>query len=229
MQKCVKTLNHFYRENAAFYEVDDGWDGFQWVDANDQDNSVVGFIRTDRAGEAVLCMTNFTPVYRPVYRIGLPFDGTLTEVFNTDDVQYAGSGKGNPTPLHAEKEPWNEFAFSVEIAVPPLATVYFRYDKVLPPVKKTASLEAEGTVAPAKPRRTRKAAPKVEEATAEAPKPKRARKAAPKAEEAPAEAPKPKRTRKAAPKAEEAPADTPKPKRARKKAASDDSSGNPAE
>ena len=229
MQKCVKTLNHFYRENAAFYEVDDGWDGFQWVDANDQDNSVVGFIRTDRAGKAVLCMTNFTPVYRPVYRIGLPFDGTLTEVFNTDDVQYAGSGKGNPTPLHAEKEPWNEFAFSVEIAVPPLATVYFRYDKVLPPVKKTASLEAEGTVAPAKPRRTRKAAPKAEKAPAEAPKPKRARKAASKAEETPAEAPKPKRARKAAPKAEEAAADTPKPKRTRKKAVPADSSGNPAE
>ena len=164
-----------------------------------------------------------------MYRIGLPFDGTLTEVFNTDDVQYAGSGKGNPAPLHAEKEPWNEFAFSVEIAVPPLATVYFRYDKILPPAKKPAVLEAEGTVTPSKPRRTRKAAPKADEAPATEPKPKRTRKAAPKSEEASAAEPKPKRTRKAAPKAEEAPATEPKPKRTRRKAAPEDQSGNPAE
>ena len=97
----------------------------------------------------------------------------------------------------------------MEIAVPPLATVYFRYDKILPPVKKPAALEAEGTVTPAKPKRTRKAAPK--------------------AEEAPAAESKPKRTRKAAPKAEEATAAEPKPRRTRKKAAPGDQPGNPAE
>ena len=97
----------------------------------------------------------------------------------------------------------------MEIAVPPLATVYFRYDKILPPAKKPAALEAEGTVPPAKPRRTRKAAPK--------------------AEKAPVTEPKPRRTRKAAPKAEEVSAAEPKPKRTRKKAAPANPSGNPAE
>jgi len=143
MQNCVRTLNHLYLDTPALYQVDDGWDGFQWLCANDQDNSVVVFTRTDRQGKAVVCLTNYTPQYHPVYRIGLPVDGTLTEILNTDDERFGGSGKGNPLPLKAEKEAWNEFAYSVELVVPPLATVYFRYDKVLPPIQASDGKRAE--------------------------------------------------------------------------------------
>ena len=76
LQRCVRRLNHLYRETPALWQVDDGWDGFQWVCANDCDNSVVAFLRTDRAGNALLCVTNFTPSFHPIYKVGLPWGGT---------------------------------------------------------------------------------------------------------------------------------------------------------
>ena len=141
LQKCVRRLNHLYRETPALYQVDDGWDGFQWIAANDRDNSVTAFLRTDREGKAVLCVTNFTPTFHPVYRIGLPVDGTLTEIFNTDRAEYGGSNQYNAWPCRAEKEPWNEFPYATDICVPPLAAVYFRYDKALPPAEKAVAVE----------------------------------------------------------------------------------------
>ncbi len=146
LQKCVRELNFFYKNTPAMYEVDGGWDGFQWSQANDQNNSVVAFIRTDKKGKSVLCVTNFTPQYIPVYRLGLPMGGKITEILNTDSAAYAGSGKGNPKPIKVEEIPQGEFQFSAEIVVPPLATVYFKYDKAKPKAAPAAD----------KPKRTRK-------------------------------------------------------------------------
>ena len=131
LQKCVRRLNHLYRETPALWQVDDGWDGFQWSCANDNDNSVAAFIRTDRAGNALLCVTNFTPVFHPVYKVGLPLGGTLEEIFNTDRKEWDGSNQYNAYVLHAKAEKWNDLPYSCDICVPPLATVYFRYDKLM--------------------------------------------------------------------------------------------------
>ena len=136
LQSCVRQMNHLYREIPALHEVDNSWNGFQWITANDTDNSVVAFVRTDKAGQAVLCVSNFTPVFHPIYRIGLPLGGTLNEIFNTDRKEYGGSNQYNAYELHAEKSEFNGFPYSVEICVPPLSTVYFRYDKLLPPPKR---------------------------------------------------------------------------------------------
>ena len=132
LQHCVKTLNELYLNTPALYQVDGGWDGFQWVQADDKDNSIVGFIRTDKKGEALLCVTNFTPVFHPIYRIGLPMPGKLTEVFNTDRKEFGGSNQYNAWVVEAEEQPLNGLPCSATICVPPLSTVYFRYDKVLP-------------------------------------------------------------------------------------------------
>ena len=136
LQSCVRQMNHLYQEIPALHEVDNSWNGFQWITANDTDNSVVAFIRTDKAGQAVLCVSNFTPVFHPIYRIGLPLGGTLNEIFNTDRKEYGGSNQYNAYELHAEKSEFNGFPYSVDICVPPLSTVYFRYDKLLPPPKR---------------------------------------------------------------------------------------------
>ena len=132
LQSCVRQMNHLYQEIPALHEVDNSWNGFQWITANDTDNSVVAFVRTDKAGQAVLCVSNFTPVFHPIYRIGLPLGGTLNEIFNTDRKEYGGSNQYNAYELHAEKSEFNGFPYSVDICVPPLSTVYFRYDKLLP-------------------------------------------------------------------------------------------------
>ena len=132
LQSCVKRLNHIYRETPALYEVDTSWNGFQWITANDTDNSVVAFLRTDKRGRAILCVTNFTPVFHPIYRIGLPCAGTLREIFNTDRAEYGGSNQYNAYELSAQPGECNGFPFWTEICVPPLSSVYFTYDKILP-------------------------------------------------------------------------------------------------
>lgn len=72
LQSCVKKLNHLYRDIPALHEVDNSWNGFQWINANDSDNSIISFLRTDKSGNAILCVTNFTPVFHPIYRIACP-------------------------------------------------------------------------------------------------------------------------------------------------------------
>lgn len=136
LQQCVKALNHFYQSTSAFYEVDTSWDGFQWITANDADNGVVVFTRSDRDGKCILCSVNFTPVFHPIYRIGLPMGGTLREVFNTDRHEYGGSNQYNAYDLQIQAGNYNGFPFWTEICVPPLSCVYFTYDKSPPAGKK---------------------------------------------------------------------------------------------
>ncbi len=133
MQKCVKHLNAFYKKTSAMWEIEDSWSGFEWLVANDTDNSVVIFTRSNKQGDTIICMTNFTPQFLPQYRIGLPMPGTVTEVFNTDKAEYGGSNQYNALPLEVEKMSWNNRPYSVEVCVPPLSSVYFTYDKIPEP------------------------------------------------------------------------------------------------
>ncbi|HPJ01544.1 MAG TPA: 1,4-alpha-glucan branching protein GlgB [Candidatus Limiplasma sp.] len=142
VQACVKALNHLYRSTKAFYEVEDSWDGFQWITASDTDNSVVAFLRTDAAGKAVLCVANFMPVFHPIYRIGLPLDGTLNEIFNTDRREFGGSDQYNAYEISVHEGDYNSFPYHADICVPPLSCCYFSYEKILP-AQGVLSLEAE--------------------------------------------------------------------------------------
>ncbi len=138
LQQCVRQLNFLYRETPALYEVDNGWDGFQWIVPDDKDNSVVVFLRTDRQGQAVLVAVNFTPCFHPIYRIGLPMAGTLNEIFNTDRQEFGGSNQYNAYELSAQKGEYGGLPYWAEICVPPLSCVYFRYDKIYPTPKPRA-------------------------------------------------------------------------------------------
>ena len=130
VQACVKTLNHFYRSTPALYEVEDSWDGFQWITASDTDNSVIAFLRTDSKGKALLCVANFTPVFHPIYRIGLPMDGSLVEVLNTDRREFGGSDQYNAYEILAKEGTYNSFPYHADICVPPLSCCYYTYQKI---------------------------------------------------------------------------------------------------
>ncbi len=144
LQSCVRRLNHLYREYPALHEVDDSWDGFQWVTANDVDNSVAAFLRTDRRGNALLCVVNFTPVFHPIYRIGLPYAGVLRELMNTDRAEYGGSDQYNAFELNAVAGDFNGFPYWAEICVPPLSCVYFTYDKIPPAFERAPKAPENG-------------------------------------------------------------------------------------
>jgi len=127
LQRWVRDLNTCYRAEPALHAVDFEPAGFEWVDCNDNQRSVVSFLRRGRLpGQVVLFVCNFTPVVREAYKVGVPTGGYWTEILNSDAPLYGGSGKGNlggveAAPAGAHGRPW-----SVSLTLPPLAVVAFR-------------------------------------------------------------------------------------------------------
>lgn len=126
---CVRELNRFYKKTPAFYEIEDSWRGFQWLAANDQNNSITVFMRVDKKGRSIICMTNFTPVFHAQYRFGLPEKGTIEECLNTDLSEFGGSNQFNAYPIEVEEQVFNEHPYSAQVCVPPLSSVYFVYTR----------------------------------------------------------------------------------------------------
>ncbi len=129
VQRCVREMNRFYRRTPALWEQDDGWAGFTWLNADDSERSILSFLRWDSAGNAVMCVTNFTPAFYPNYRIGLPDYGFVKETLSTDALAYGGSGKGQKNAVRARRIACGGFAWSCEVQVPPLATVFYAYTR----------------------------------------------------------------------------------------------------
>ena len=129
VQKCVAALNKMYRDLPALHRVEDSWDGFTWLSVNDRDRSVVAFLRSAGRCDGIACLTNFTPQPYGQYRIGLPYDCELTEIFNSDRAEFAGSNQYNAFTVRAEKIPHEGLPYSCLVCAPPLATVYFKVKK----------------------------------------------------------------------------------------------------
>ena len=219
LQSYVKTLNAFYKEHPAFWQIDYSWEGFQWIVPDDFQQSVVAFLRKDAAGKQILVVCNFNPVLREGYTLGAPVSGTYKEVLNSDDEAFGGSGTVHNKSVRTHKKPLHGFEQSITITLPPMSTLYFEVptkrtrkaaDKAETAGKTTAKKTAAKAEKPAKaekaPKKTTRTTKAKAAAAAEkaekAAKPKKAPAKAKAEAEAPAE--KPKRTRK--PKAEAAPA-----------------------
>ena len=125
MQEWCRALNEFYTGHRALWDVDDSWDGFQWLNVDDADRSSIAFLRTSRNGHRVVCVCNFTPVCYDDFVIGLPKAGVLKEALCSDDTRFGGSGMHNAPEIKAEKEPFNDLPFRAHVKLPPLSTVYF--------------------------------------------------------------------------------------------------------
>lgn len=123
----TRDLNHLYRSQPALYERDFNPEGFRWIDCSDYDNSVYSFLRfaNDRSDYTVT-VCSFTPVPRYNYRIGVPEPGYYQELLNSDAAAYGGGNIGNAGGVHAEPVPWHGFDWSLNLTVPPLATVVFK-------------------------------------------------------------------------------------------------------
>jgi 1,4-alpha-glucan branching enzyme len=130
VQRLVADLNRFYASEAALHEVDFEWTGFEWIDANDGDNSVLTFLRRGRSpDDFVVAILNATPVPRSGYRIGVPEAGTYREVFNSDAGRYGGSNMGNMGEVRTAPIRHMGRPYSVELTLPPLAAIYLKWSK----------------------------------------------------------------------------------------------------
>ncbi len=130
LQRLVRDLNRVYRDTPALYARDCEPEGFRWIVADDRRQSVLAWLRTGGPDDPpVAAVSNFTPIPRSLYRIGLPQAGAWREIMNTDAAIYAGSGTGNLGGVVATETPWQGFPASAEVFLPPLATVYFEFSR----------------------------------------------------------------------------------------------------
>lgn len=127
MHRYVKDLNRFYLENSPLWENDSNWEGFKWICADDNGQSVVSFMRTDKKGNEIIAIFNFCPVTRKKYRIGIP-QGKLVPVFSSCKKIYGGSGerlypsKSVPIPMHG-------MSHSASVTVPALSATFYKLYK----------------------------------------------------------------------------------------------------
>ena len=125
LKRLVQHLNWLYTNEPALYEQDDSYDGFQWIDFRDADQSVVSFQRISKAGSRIVFVVNATPVVREGYRIGVSQQGFYREVLNTDAQTYGGSNQGNYGGVWSEPHGWQGQGNSIVLKLPPLSVVAF--------------------------------------------------------------------------------------------------------
>jgi 1,4-alpha-glucan branching enzyme len=126
LQNYFKSLNTFYKTTPALFEKAFSGEGFEWISYDDYQNSVISYIRKGYKHENdVVVVCNLTPKVHEKYRIGIPSKGKLSEVFNSDAVEFGGSGVSNKKPITIKKQPWNGKDYSAELILPPLGICVF--------------------------------------------------------------------------------------------------------
>lgn len=126
LKQYVKDWNHLYLEQAPLWEIDNSWDGFQWLVHDDHSQCVVAFRRSDEEGEELLAVCNFTPLCRENYRIGVAQKKDYEIVLNSDESKYGGSGMPQADCISAEAQPMHGKAYSLCLDLPPLSCLLLK-------------------------------------------------------------------------------------------------------
>jgi 1,4-alpha-glucan branching enzyme len=126
VHSLIQDLNKLYAKHAALWEADSDASGFQWIEVDNAAENLLSFRRiSPETGKEVICVSNFSPIVRERYRVGLPHKGSYKQLINTDHEKYCGGGFGTVKSIKAQKTPWHGLDYSAEIALPPLGTMWF--------------------------------------------------------------------------------------------------------
>jgi 1,4-alpha-glucan branching enzyme len=126
LRRLVQHLNYLYRNEPALWQLDDSYEGFEWIDFHDAESSIVAYIRKAHDGPNLIFVVNATPVPRHSYRLGAAGEGWYEEILNTDAETYGGSNVGNYGGVHADAIPWQGQSHSISVNLPPLGVVAFK-------------------------------------------------------------------------------------------------------
>lgn len=130
LEKYMAAWNEFYKNNPALYELDFEEDGFEWINQISANENIIVFVRkTPRIEDTLLVVCNFVPVQWDNYKIGVPYPGKYKEVFNSDAVEFGGSGFVNPRVKNAKADECDGREYSLRIRTAPLAISVFRYSE----------------------------------------------------------------------------------------------------
>ena len=132
-------MNAYYLTRPCLWEVDDSWDGFQWLCVDDRHANTVVYLRKDSSGRALLVACNFSGEYRRGYRVGIPFGSTWTLDFTTDAWEFGGGGRGDHNPVKTEHTPSNGYPQSTLLDLPPMTCAIYRCVRRYP-IKKPRAL-----------------------------------------------------------------------------------------
>ena len=128
MQSWVRDLLHLYRRRKAFYEQDNTWEGFEWINADDRDRSIYSFVRHAKGGKQnLLFVISFTPVAREDYRVGVPKRKQYRLILNSDEEKYGGTGKKRPAVYKAEKAECDGRPYSFAYPLPAYGVAIFEF------------------------------------------------------------------------------------------------------
>ena len=128
LQRWVQDLNRTYQQEPSLHQLDHEGAGFSWIDCNDNENSVISFMRRGRErDDFTVFVANFTPVPRPGYRIGVPQHGWYRELLNSDSATYGGSNMGNGGGVMSDSIAAHGYRQSVRLVVPPLGFVILKH------------------------------------------------------------------------------------------------------
>ena len=127
-QDFMQELNQVYLKEKALWELDHEAEGFRWIEADDNEQSVISFIRSSENGsQKLIILLNFTPNPRDNYRIGVPGPGSYELILNSDQKVFGGSNYETAARVKAEAKPFHGFDYSISINLPPLAGIYLKY------------------------------------------------------------------------------------------------------
>lgn len=127
MQDYVKELNRFYIEHPEFWQIEDSWEGFQWISCDDNMQSVIAYRRIARDGKEIIVVCNFCPVERVGYRIGVPKSGAYRECFSSDWQRFGGGGFENLMINTEKRRPLHGHRQSLSLTLPPLSVIYLEH------------------------------------------------------------------------------------------------------
>ena len=138
LQAFFKAVNAFYLEHPELWELDFSWEGFEWIEADDNQANTIAFLRKDKKGNPLVVVCNFSPVDRTGYTIGVPAAGNYTCLFSTDDPAFGGAGRGDQAPVKSQYNPCHGKEQSITLALPPMSAAIYKCTRKFPPRRKKA-------------------------------------------------------------------------------------------
>ncbi|MFA6781966.1 MAG: alpha amylase C-terminal domain-containing protein, partial [Sedimentibacter sp.] len=121
----VKELNEFYLTQSELWEVDYSWNGFKWISNDDFEQNIIAFKRINKNGDELIAVVNFSPTERHDYLIGAE-EGIYTEVFNSNDEKFGGTGTGNKDGLISSQGLVHGYASFISLTLPPLSIIFIK-------------------------------------------------------------------------------------------------------
>ena len=124
LNKYLKTINHYYLDNKPFWQNEENWDGFAWINDGDNENSVISFMRkAKRKSDNVIVVCNFTPVERKKYKIGVPSAGTYVVEMDSSWDKFGGEKRTRKVKYVAQKEKFGDYSYTIDIDL--LHNIYY--------------------------------------------------------------------------------------------------------